>query len=172
RVPPAASAAFGAAYGPRVLPGTYTVKMTKDTATYSTKLTLVPDPRGTHTDAERQAAFDLALKMSGTLTDMSFAVERMNATRLARLRCLVDARAGQYQHGAAGQKARTDRGDDAATVGVGGTVERSREAPRVSSRIGCRLYASSGMLCSSRCRPQSLQPPPRSPDPRDIRGSD
>jgi len=83
RVPPAASAAFGAAYGPRVLPGTYTIKMTKDTATYSTQLTLVPDPRGTHTDAERRAAFDLALKMSGTLTDMTFAVERMNATRQA-----------------------------------------------------------------------------------------
>ena len=83
RVPPAASAAFGAAYGPRVLPGTYAIKMTKDTATYSTQLVLVPDPRASHTDAERRAAFDLALKMSGTLTDMTFAVERMNATRQA-----------------------------------------------------------------------------------------
>jgi hypothetical protein len=83
RVPPAASAAFGAAYGPRVLPGTYAIKMTKDTATYSTQLVVVPDPRGTHTDAERRAAFDLALKMSGTLTDMTFAVERMNAARAA-----------------------------------------------------------------------------------------
>src|SRR6266513_834312 len=44
RVPPAASAAFGAAYGPRVLPGTYTIKLTKDTATYTTQLVLVPDP--------------------------------------------------------------------------------------------------------------------------------
>jgi len=90
RVPPAATAAFGAAYGPRVLPGTYTLKMTKDTATYSTQLTLVPDPRGTHTDAERRAAFDLALRVSGTLTDMTFAVERMNATRQA-----LDDRAGK-----------------------------------------------------------------------------
>jgi len=90
RVPPAATAAFGAAYGPRVLPGTYALKMTKDTATYSTQLTLVPDPRGTHTDAERRAAFDLALKVSGTLTDMTFAVERMNATRQA-----LDDRAGK-----------------------------------------------------------------------------
>ena len=90
RVPPAATAAFGAAYGPRVLPGRYALKMTKDTATYSTQLTLVPDPRGTHTDAERRAAFDLALKVSGTLTDMTFAVERMNATRQA-----LDDRAGK-----------------------------------------------------------------------------
>ena len=57
--------------------------MTKDTASYSSQLTLVPDPRAKHTDAERQAAFDLARKMSGTLTDMTFAVERMNATRQA-----------------------------------------------------------------------------------------
>ena len=90
RVPPAASAAFGAAFGPRVLPGTYTIKMTKDTATYSTQLVLVPDPRSTHTAQERQAALDLALKMSGTLTDMTFAVERMNSVRQA-----LDDRAGK-----------------------------------------------------------------------------
>jgi len=83
RVPPAASAAFGAAYGPRVLPGTYTIKLTKDTATYTTQLVLVPDPRATHTQAERQAALDLALKIKGTLGDMTFAVERMNSVRQA-----------------------------------------------------------------------------------------
>jgi hypothetical protein len=82
-VPPAASAAFGAAYGPRVLPGTYTVKLTKDTATYTTRMAVVPDPRATHTDQERQAALDLALKMEGTLNDMTFTVERMNAVRQA-----------------------------------------------------------------------------------------
>src|SRR6267378_199120 len=90
RVPPAASAAFGAAFGPRVLPGTYTIKMTKDTATYATQLVLVPDPRGTHTDQERRAAFDLAIKMSATLTDMTFAVERMNGVRQA-----LEQRAGR-----------------------------------------------------------------------------
>ncbi|PYP40770.1 MAG: hypothetical protein DMD48_02415 [Gemmatimonadetes bacterium] len=83
RVPPAASAAFGAAFGPRVLPGTYTIKLTKDTSTYTTQLVLVPDPRATHTQAERQAALDLALKIKGTLGDMTFAVERMNSVRQA-----------------------------------------------------------------------------------------
>jgi len=90
RVPQAASAAFGATVGPRVLPGTYTLKLTKDTATYTTQLVLVPDPRSTHTDAERQAALDLALKISGTLSDMTFAVERMNGMRQA-----LDDRAGK-----------------------------------------------------------------------------
>ena len=90
RVPQAASAAFGAAFGPRVLPGTYTVKMTKDTAAYSTQLVVVPDPRGKHTPQERQAALDLALKISGTLSEMTFAVERMNGVRQA-----LDDRAGK-----------------------------------------------------------------------------
>src|SRR5437016_2863773 len=83
RVPPAASAAFGAAFGPHVLPGTYSIRMTKDTATYATQLVIVPDPRSTHTDAERRAAFDLAVKLSGTLGDMTFAVERINSVRQA-----------------------------------------------------------------------------------------
>jgi photosystem II stability/assembly factor-like uncharacterized protein len=81
RVPPAASAAFGAAYGPRVLPGTYTVRMTKDDKVYTMPLSVVPDPRATHSAADRQAQFALATKIVPLLGDMSFAVERMNAVR-------------------------------------------------------------------------------------------
>nr|MDQ6872621.1 sialidase [Gemmatimonadota bacterium] len=81
KVPPAASAAFGAAYGPRVLPGTYTVKMTKDDKVYTLPLQLVPDPRTTHTLADRQAQFALANRLVALLGDMSFAVERMNGVR-------------------------------------------------------------------------------------------
>jgi photosystem II stability/assembly factor-like uncharacterized protein len=81
KVPPAASAAFGAAYGPRVLPGTYTVKMTKDDKVYTLPLQLVPDPRTSHTLADRQAQFALANKLATLLGDMSFAVERMNGVR-------------------------------------------------------------------------------------------
>ncbi|HZE07571.1 MAG TPA: hypothetical protein VE110_02330, partial [Gemmatimonadaceae bacterium] len=81
RVPPAASAAFGAAYGPRVLPGTYTVRMTKDGKVYTMPLEVVADPRATHTVADRQAQFALANRLVSMLGDMSFAVERMNAVR-------------------------------------------------------------------------------------------
>jgi len=48
RVPTAASAAFSAATGPRVLPGTYTVKMTKDKNVYTTQLQVTAAPRQTH----------------------------------------------------------------------------------------------------------------------------
>src|SRR5262249_46618883 len=43
RIPTAAVAA-GGSFGPRVLPGTYTVRMTKDKAVYETKIHLVPHP--------------------------------------------------------------------------------------------------------------------------------
>ena len=81
KVPAAASAAFGAAIGPRVLPGTYTVKMTKDDKVYTLPLQLVPDPRATHTLADRQAQFALSNRLVALLGDMSFAVERMNGVR-------------------------------------------------------------------------------------------
>ena len=94
KVPPAASAAFGAAFGPRVLPGTYTIKMTKDTATYTTQLVVVSDARSTHTADDRRAGFDLAVKLTGTLADMTFAVERMSGVRQA-----LDDRAGKLAAG-------------------------------------------------------------------------
>jgi len=93
-VPSAASVAFGAAFGPRLLPGTYTVKMSKDKDTYTTPLVLLPDPRAKHTPAERQAQFDLAMKLYNLLGNMTFAVERMNGVRLA-----LDERAGRLPAG-------------------------------------------------------------------------
>ena len=94
KVPSAASVAFGAAFGPRLLPGTYTVKMSKDKDTYTTPLVLLPDPRAKHTPAERQAQFDLAMKLYNLLGNMTFAVERMNGVRLA-----LDDRAGKLPAG-------------------------------------------------------------------------
>jgi photosystem II stability/assembly factor-like uncharacterized protein len=83
RVPTAASAAFSASTGPRVLPGNYTVKMTKDKNVYTTKLQVMPDPRSKHTPADRRAQFDLSMKLYNLLGDMTFAVDRINGVRLA-----------------------------------------------------------------------------------------
>ena len=90
RVPPAASAAFSAAVGPRVLPGTYTVKLTKDKNVYTKALQIVSDPRSAHTAKDRKAQFDLAMKLYNMLEDMAFATERINGVRLA-----LDARAAK-----------------------------------------------------------------------------
>jgi hypothetical protein len=83
KVPPAASAAFGATIGPRLLPGTYTVKMTKDKQVYTTPLQIVSDPRSKHTSEDRRAQLELAIKLYDLLGNMSFAVERINGVRLA-----------------------------------------------------------------------------------------
>jgi len=82
-VPSAASADFGAARGPRVLPGTYTVRLSKSGTDYSTPLEIVQDPRSTHSAADRKAQYDLAMKLHAQLGEMSAAVERINGTRLA-----------------------------------------------------------------------------------------
>jgi len=83
RVPAAASAAFGASVGPRVLPGTYTVKMTKDKNVYTTSLQIEADPRSPHSAQDRQAQFDLAMGLYRLLGDMTYTVDRINGVRLA-----------------------------------------------------------------------------------------
>ncbi len=94
RIPPAASAIFFASIGPRVLPGTYTVKMTKDKQVYETKIQLVPDPRSKHTPEDRKAQFDLAMKLYGLLGDMTYDVEKINGVRTA-----LEDRAGKLPAG-------------------------------------------------------------------------
>jgi hypothetical protein len=75
KVPPAASAAFGAAVGPRVVPGTYTVKLTKGDKTYTSQINVVLDPRAKYTVEDRKAQFDLATKLAAMLNHMSWAVD-------------------------------------------------------------------------------------------------
>lgn len=94
RVPTAASAAFGASIGPRVLPGTYTVKMTKNKTVYTMPLQVVSDPRATFTAADQQAQFELAMKLYRLLGDMTFVVDRIQGVRLA-----LAARAAQLPAG-------------------------------------------------------------------------
>ncbi len=79
RVPPAATAAFEAAQGPRVVPGTYTIKMTRGTETYTTQLVVEQDPRAKFTAADRQIEFDAAMRVYNFLGDMSFDADRISA---------------------------------------------------------------------------------------------
>jgi photosystem II stability/assembly factor-like uncharacterized protein len=80
-VPPAASAAFEADEGPRVLPGTYTVKMTRGKETYTTQLVVGLDPRANFTLEDRKLEFDAAMRAYNLLGDMSFDVDRINGVR-------------------------------------------------------------------------------------------
>jgi len=81
RVPPAASALFGAAFGPRVPPGKYTVRMTKGDEVLSTSLEVALDPRATYTVEDRKAQFELVTRLSAMLNRMTSAVEAIVALR-------------------------------------------------------------------------------------------
>ena len=89
-VPPAASIAGSSTQGPRVPPGTYTVRMHKGDKTYETKVDVVLDPRSPFTVADRQANFDAAMKVQGMFATMSDLVARIQAVRAA-----ADAGAGK-----------------------------------------------------------------------------
>src|SRR5580704_7791422 len=80
-VPPAASALFQAAQGPRVLPGTYTIKMTKGDQVYTEPLKVVLDPRAKYTVEDRKAQFALAIKLDRMLGHMSYAVSAIEGVR-------------------------------------------------------------------------------------------
>jgi photosystem II stability/assembly factor-like uncharacterized protein len=85
RVPPAATAAFEAAQGPRVVPGTYTIKMTRGTETYATQFVVEQDPRAKFTSADRQLEFDAAMRVYNFLSDMSFDADRISGMHDALL---------------------------------------------------------------------------------------
>jgi photosystem II stability/assembly factor-like uncharacterized protein len=81
KVPPAASALGGAAVGPRVLPGTYTVKLIKGNQTYTTQMNVVLDPRAKYTVEDRKAQFEMVNRIGGQLNHMSWLVDAILAVR-------------------------------------------------------------------------------------------
>jgi photosystem II stability/assembly factor-like uncharacterized protein len=83
RVPPAATAAFEASQGPRVLPGVYTVKMTRGKDTYTTQLNVGMDPRARYSEMDRALEFETAMQAYNLLGDMTFDVERINGVHQA-----------------------------------------------------------------------------------------
>ena len=81
RVPPAAAVAGSATRGPRVVPGTYTVRMTKGSKSYETKLVIGLDPRSPFTNAERREQFDAAMKVHAMFGEMTDLVTRIQSVR-------------------------------------------------------------------------------------------
>ena len=82
-VPPAATALFEATQGPRVLPGTYTVKMTKGDNVYTEQINVTLDPRVNFSLEDRTAQFDLTMKIYHTIEHMTWAVEALESVRNA-----------------------------------------------------------------------------------------
>jgi photosystem II stability/assembly factor-like uncharacterized protein len=77
RVPPAVELARSGLQGPRYLPGTYTVRMTKADKVSETKLTVGLDRRAKFTPADRKAQFDAAMKVHALFGDESALMDRI-----------------------------------------------------------------------------------------------
>ena len=77
RVPPAAQIAFSGTVGPRLLPGTYTVRLTKAGKPIETKITVGLDRRAKFTEADRKLQFDAAMKVHALFGDESALMDRI-----------------------------------------------------------------------------------------------
>lgn len=81
RVPKAAQLAFSATRGPRVLPGMYTVRMTKGKEVYTTPLTIELDRRVKFDLTERKQQVNAVMRVHALFGEMSDLVDRINTIR-------------------------------------------------------------------------------------------
>ena len=82
-MPRAAQVAFGSSQGPRVVPGTYTVRLTRGTDVKETKLVIGLDKRAPYSVADRKAHFDAMMKAHALFGDMSTLVDKIDGLREA-----------------------------------------------------------------------------------------
>jgi photosystem II stability/assembly factor-like uncharacterized protein len=80
-VPPAASIAFNSIRGPRVPPGTYTVRMTKGDRVYEDKVDVGLDRRSKFSVADRKANYDATMRVHGMMGRLSDLVAKIQAVR-------------------------------------------------------------------------------------------
>jgi len=83
RVPPAAQIAQGGTRGPRLVPGVYTVRLTKAGKVSETKLTVGLDRRAKFSEADRKAQFDAAMKVHALFGEESALMDRIVSLRKA-----------------------------------------------------------------------------------------
>lgn len=81
RVPKAAQIAFNSTQGPRVPPGDYTVRMTKNKEVFETTINVGLDRRVSFSATDRQAQYDAAVKVRDIFGDMSALADKINAVR-------------------------------------------------------------------------------------------
>jgi photosystem II stability/assembly factor-like uncharacterized protein len=83
RIPRAAQTAFSSTQGPRVVPGTYTLRLTRGSEVVETKLTIGLDRRAPYSAADRKAQFEAASKIQSTFGEMSILTDKLDAARSA-----------------------------------------------------------------------------------------
>ncbi|HEX9943653.1 MAG TPA: glycosyl hydrolase [Thermoanaerobaculia bacterium] len=82
KLPPANSLVIGspfAMFGPRVLPGTYTVKLIQGEKTYTSQVEIVPDPRSKHSAEDRAAQHETAMALYGMLGRLTYVADSVKS---------------------------------------------------------------------------------------------
>jgi hypothetical protein len=82
-VPPAAQLAFSATRGPRVLPGVYTVRLTKGSDVLTTTIEVALDRRADFSAQDREAQLAAMLRVRDLFGGMSDMVMQINAVRMS-----------------------------------------------------------------------------------------
>src|SRR5438477_588655 len=83
RVPRAATVSNTGSRGPRVLPGTYTVRLLKPGKTLEVKLEIGLDRRATYSVEDRRRNFEAAMQVVALFGDMSTVVDKLDAAQKA-----------------------------------------------------------------------------------------
>lgn len=81
RIPRAAQATFNAEQGPRVVPGTYTLRLTKGAEVVEAKINVGLDRRASYSVADRKAQFDAATRIQALFGEMSTLTDRIDSAR-------------------------------------------------------------------------------------------
>jgi photosystem II stability/assembly factor-like uncharacterized protein len=81
KVPRAAQVAFSSSQGPRVPPGTYTLRLTRGAEVVEAKLAIGLDRRAPYTVADRKAQFAAVMKAHGLFGDMTKLAARIDGAR-------------------------------------------------------------------------------------------
>lgn len=77
RVPKAAQIAFAGTQGPRVLPGTYTVRLTKNKQVYETTIQVGLDRRADYSVEDRKAQFEASMRVHALFGRMTALTDRI-----------------------------------------------------------------------------------------------
>ncbi|HEY0989168.1 MAG TPA: hypothetical protein VGD80_19000, partial [Kofleriaceae bacterium] len=83
KVPRAAQVAFNSSSGPRVVPGTYTVRLTRGAEVVEAKLAIGLDRRAPYSVADRRAQFDAVMKAHALFGEMTKLAARIDGAREA-----------------------------------------------------------------------------------------
>ena len=83
RVPRAASVAFAGSQGPRILPGTYTLRLTKGGQRVESKMEIGLDRRAPFTAEDRRENFEAAMRVHALFGQMSALVDRIEGAKAA-----------------------------------------------------------------------------------------